>query len=127
MSRDSGGDRRRYPRFAPRDWLVACVDSSREIVVGTVVDISRGGVSFQYVGDIYDWDMADGNNCYVLDLVTPSSNLIIRKIPCQVVYDMLLKREHVISFLKMKRCGIMFCDLSKEKQEEVEVFLKQVV
>ncbi len=123
--KESREERRKYPRITPKNWLVACIDSSKEIVVGTVIDISKGGISFQYVRDIYNCNLTNGEKYYTLDLVDPSKELIVQRIPCKVVYDLPLKQEHPISFLRMKRCGIMFYH-DEEKIKEIEELLRQV-
>ncbi len=125
MKTTSYKDRRRYPRITPKEWIVACVNSSGEIVVGTVIDISRGGISFQYVKDICNSSLKNGKRYYTLDLVTPSTELVVQKILCTVVYDIPLRQSHAISFLRMKRCGIMFHH-NEEKKKDIEELLEYI-
>jgi hypothetical protein len=92
--------------------------------VGTLVDISRGGVAFQYFqpsGD--DWDLLQGSIELDLFKSEPSRNVI--GIDCNVVYDTAVPWEiGVFGNYQLRRCGVQFGELSSDQSSELDSFIK---
>ncbi len=106
-------EQRKHKRFSLKEWVSGFCRTSF-FGVGTLVDISRGGVAFQYFqpsGD--DWDLLQGSIELDLFKSEPSRNVI--GIDCNVVYDTAVPWEiGVFGNYQLRRCGVQFGELSSE-------------
>lgn len=80
--------------------------------VGVIKDISRGGLSFEYLCD--DTSCRDSE---FMDIWMASAPVQLRDVPCKKVYDISPSPEPEnsrISTAIMNRCGLRFGPLSAE-------------
>jgi hypothetical protein len=116
-------EQRKHKRFSLKEWVSGFCRTSF-FGVGTLVDIGRGGVAFQYVqpsGD--DWDLLTGSIELDLFKSEPSRNVI--GIDCNVVYDTAAPWEiGVFGNYQLRRCGVEFGELSSDQSAELDSFIK---
>jgi hypothetical protein len=94
--------------------------------VGTLVDISGGGLSFQYAQDSGDdWDPLKGSTKLDLFKSKPFRNVI--GIECNVVYDTAVPSQNSLPDpYQVRRCGVEFGQLAKSQCRELDSFIKDV-
>jgi hypothetical protein len=92
--------------------------------VGTLVNISGGGVSFQYAQDSGDdWEPLKGSMKLDLFKIQPFSK--VTGIDCNVVYDTAVPWDiGVFGCYQMRRCGVQFGELSRNQSSELDLFIK---
>ncbi len=108
---------RRYVRYRTSDQVFAAL-GDRFSRVGRVQDISAGGLAFEYIVDQFP-----SENLTRIDIFVTSNNLHISKIPCRLVYEIIVPLpKNIISLsatLRPKRCGIQFVGLTNEQLKQV--------
>ena len=122
-----GSERRRQKRFVVKDPVFAVLRPEFK-VVGKIQDISRGGISFEYVALESHARTASKNkkdSGPELDIFMKESALYMSQIPCTIVYE--IQVADYVGYsqdsLVMKRCGVQFRDLSPKQSERVESFI----
>lgn len=86
--------------------------------LGPVINISMGGLCFQY--------MDDKNNAYMSDLFgifLGSDNILIDKIKSRVISDTLETRKSSFMQTRTHLRSIQFLNLTPEQQSELENFI----
>jgi hypothetical protein len=116
-------EQRKHKRFFPKDSAFA-VSERFLFGVGTLVDISGSGVSFQYAYDSADdWDLLKGS--VKLDLFKSKPSRSVIGIEGTVIYDSALHwKIGVFGNYQMRRCGVQFGELSGNQSSELELFIK---
>jgi hypothetical protein len=104
---DEQKERRKRKRFLPRGLVFAVCERSF-FGVGTIVDISTGGVSFQYTHDSGDdRDLLKGS--IKLDLFKSKPSRIVIGVECKVVYDTAVPwKIGIFDDYQLRRCGVEF-------------------
>jgi hypothetical protein len=116
-------EQRKGKRFSPKDSVFAV--SERFLYgVGTLVDISGGGVALQYTYDSGDdWDPLKGS--VKLDLFKSKPFRSVIGIEGRVVYDTAVPWEiGVYGNHQVRRCGVQFGELSRNQSSELDFFIK---
>lgn len=116
-------ERRKYERFlAPENALVALYGQS--IKVGKLVDISRGGLSFEHIYEVFSI-----TNDTELEISFWVEEFRLSKFPCRIVYNIVLppapEYEFLTIRLKTYRCGVKFKNLTDEQKEQLDQFIKK--
>jgi hypothetical protein len=116
-------EQRKHKRFSPRDSAFA-VSERFLFGVGTLVDISGSGVSFQYTYDSGDdWDHLKGS--VKLDLFKSKPSRSVIGIEGKVVYDTAMSWEiGVFGNYQLQRCGVEFGELSRDQSSALDLFIK---
>ncbi len=116
-------DKRRDARYAAQENVIAALQNGGT-TVGKVRDVSKGGLSFEYI--IYDEDVnakSMGRDVFIF-----VDGFSIRRLPCRVVYDIPVAEPEgddlYITPLTTKRCGVKFETLSGEQEEKLEFLLQ---
>ena len=119
-----GKERRKYRRFLFKDAVFAACDRF-PFGIGTLVDISRTGVCFEYSyfsGE--DWGPLDG--FVKLDLFKHKPAMNVVGIECRVRYDTaVLWEDGVLSDYPLRRCGVQFGKLTRNQSSELDQFIKE--
>jgi len=112
-------DQRRFPRFTPASLTFVAIrpDFSH---FGKVIDISGGGLRFQFTG--MPGSLTD-NRRMALDLFVHGNGYYLSEVPCQLVH------ETDVGFVSPKAIatrhfGLRFKDLSRSHMERLEHFLQ---
>lgn len=115
-------ERRQHERFlAPENALVALYGQS--IKVGKLVDISRGGLSFEHIYE--DISITNGIEKEISFWV---NNFRLFRFPCQLIYNIVVpippEYESLTIRLITYRCGVKFKNLTDEQKKQLDLFLK---
>jgi hypothetical protein len=119
---EAGRDRRRCRRFpVPGDVFLTFRPGFEKI--GYVKDVSKTGISFEYMA-FENADMVEeGNAGYVeVDIFSRAQNFHIYRIPCEIVYDMEHRASLFLHAAQTRRCGLKFLQVSQELASQLSVF-----
>jgi len=121
----AGVERRKFKRFLVKEWtmvgLTSSNDNSHYTKFGLVVDISEGGLAFEYVLDQAP-DQGIEGDFDVLDLFGLDGMRVLL-LPFTIVYE----QEGVPNSrrnIRLNRCGLEFGKLSGVQQVTLEMFLQ---
>jgi len=117
-------ERRRNSRVSPKEPTFVAVrpEFSRS---GELLDISRGGLRFQYLRKINPGE--DMATPLKIDIFLINNGYYLPKVPCTLIYD--VEEEKGPALLPMRlesrHCGLKFGKLSPEQTRQVELYLSQ--
>ncbi len=110
-------EQRREKRFFTEDRAIACFnDPSITFPIAHIIDISKGGLSFQYLRtptskqDIKEFDLN----------ILFDDEILIEEVPIHIITDDIMIEGH----LTMYRCGVKFGDLSQYQNKQLEIFIQ---
>jgi len=115
---------RKYPRFRAKEGALAAFaasDHGNFSVVGEIIDISSGGLSFRYLPS--QGQPAELPFMEIIGYREPRVRL--EKLPCKVIYDS--EEPDPFGFgvqTRTKRCGVQFGALSQGQRSQLEDFVK---
>ena len=116
-------DKRKDARYVAQENVIVALQNGGT-TVGKVRDVSKGGLSFEYI--IYDED--SNAKSMGRDIFIFVDGFSIRRVPCRVVYDIPVAEPEsddlYITPLATKRCGVQFETLSGEHKEKLEFLLQ---
>jgi hypothetical protein len=119
MEGTNGKERRRSKRHSVTDKIFLTVRPSFS-KLGKVKDISKGGLSFEYVFQHYD-ACGDGG-CAEVDIFTEVDDLYLPRIPCRQIYDVSVYQNEA-GFMATRRCGLEFGRLTHEQISLLKLFI----
>jgi hypothetical protein len=114
-------ERRRNARLNPKELTFVAVrpEFSQS---GELLDISRGGLCFQYLRKLNPG--GDMKTPLKIDIFIINNGYYLPKIPCTLVYDVETDKEALFPMsLESRRCGLQFGNLSHEQTSQVELYL----
>lgn len=115
-------EHRRYARYLPRKNAFAALGSKYNRV-GKIIDISLGGLAFEYISGENSC-----SNSLEVDIFLVDNVYHLYNIPCKMLYDMQIHVPHVnnklIKILTIKRCGVQFGELSDYDLTQLKLFLE---
>ncbi len=95
--------------------------------VGSIKDISRGGVSFEYI--MYDDPPMKSLQKEKIDIFVSGNGFHLTNVPCNIVYDIAVNTLNSSPLFSRnftyKRCGIQFEKLDKDHEEQILAFLEK--
>jgi len=107
-------------RFRVRDniYVIFCSKLCR---LGRIVDISRKGLSFEYLALEEDHALEEDRRVDIvaINIFSNSRALYISRILCRVVYDISWNDYQSLIGLENRRCGLEFARLSEEQMSGV--------
>lgn len=109
-------ERRAFPRYSTMERALIAMGQDRESVFH-LLDISRGGISFRYIGNKCRTAGVDRVDLY------HHEDLWLGGVPVQSVEDVPLSNG-TISY---RRCGLRFAELTDEQIERLESFMGKIV
>jgi hypothetical protein len=113
-------EKRKFTRFKIKGLSFALLKSSFCEELGEIIDISKGGLAFQYlVGENQIKEAVE------LDIILAHNGFYIKKIPCKTISDFDIINEICFSSLKMRRHSIKFGELDNNQISELDYFIKQ--
>lgn len=87
------------------------------IELGPVIDVSYGGLAFQYVEkDDFGTDMQE------ITVRVPPNQPVLEKIPVQTVSDSVV--SEIPAMGKIRRCGVKFGELNRKQKISLVKFLQ---
>ncbi len=107
-------ERRQFVRFRPKGGTMAV----NQHALGPVINISMGGLSFQYMGENSAKPISD-----ILGIFLGSDNILIDRIPTKIITDKLLSHGSTFLPTSTRQRSIQFTQLSKSQQDDLEYFI----
>ena len=115
-------EQRSFRRRIPIGNLYAALGRDYERV-GKIVDLSRGGLAFEYISD--DNQIAEFSQIAIFKV---GEVFHLHNLPCKIVYDILFDQQrNGIESLKRsrdRRCGIEFKALPEEDYTQLTMFIE---
>jgi hypothetical protein len=116
-------EQRKHGRFSPKEWVSAFCQTPM-IGIGTLVDISKGGVAFQYV-QRPGVNLARLKDPLKLDLFETVTSHGVREIECKIVYDTEAPRQNnSAGGYPLRRCGVKFGEQNWYQSFQLDMFIK---
>ena len=113
-------DKRKTERFAVRGGAFVAFGNGLP-KVGVLKDISKGGLSFEY---LYD-EKPVGNDSRV-DIWMTSGEFFLREVPCSKVYEITPATDYddnPFSSTTMNRCGLKFEPIPADQSAKLSSFI----
>ncbi len=114
-------ERRLDKRFAVRNGIVAFPRSST-VAIGTIIDISRGGISIRYTPT----EEQNGTSPDI-DILLTDHNFYITGIPVTAISDCKLENKISFSYIYERRCGMQFGELTDNQLNQLNELLSNYV
>lgn len=108
-------ERRRYPRYQPSEGALA----TAKHVLGPIVDISLGGMAFEYFQD-----GANGSQASLIGIMHPEQDFWLEQIPCRTVAEQLVNSACFTPAALRKRRRVAFRELTLDQQQKLEQFIQ---
>jgi len=117
-----GIERREKERLVPGDTTFVALRPDF-VNLGKILDISRGGLCFQYMTT---GDMKLGAGSMEIDIFRTNNGYYVPSVPCKIVYEREAPRgESIFTGMKNRRCGVKFGHLTREQTDMVELYLRK--
>lgn len=108
-------DRRKFNRLLAGDGVFAVCLTDSCIRLGKVVNVSRGGIAFQYLS----FNAEDGNlikGPVRLEVFDRGSLCCLKEDACSIVYDFQMPRgKSVLKTFQLRLCGVEFGELPNDQ------------
>lgn len=114
-------ERRRSRRFRLRDNGIALLTppGPHSTIVGHILDISTGGLSFRYVSDV-----ALGDKASEVTLTSTDNKTSLRRLPVRTVSDFEIAKAP-FGIMSPRRYGLKFGPLTEEQTSGLRRFIGQ--
>lgn len=113
-------ERRKHPRFDTKDVAFAILKADREEELGQIVNISLGGLAFQYFIGNREFQKADR-----LDVLLADRGIHVEDIKFRVVEDFELVNELPFSSITKREQRVLFNDLSDSQKHGIDSFIRR--
>lgn len=117
MNQTVSADNRDFTRFSAQEGAFAVITAPRKL--GQILDISRGGLAFTYIGE----EEGPQKNAE-LDIFLSGIGFNSKNIPYKTISDFEIESKVEFSSVKMRRCGVKFRQLHLEQISQIEDFLQ---
>jgi len=111
-------DHRQHIRFKTFDDVNVLIGSSPDQVLGVLVDISKGGVSFDYIPT----EKTFFKKNISIDIMSDGKNFCIYNIPIKIIFDVELDDE-TYTAVKMRQIGAQYEDLTLKQLSDLVYFI----
>ncbi|MDH4321499.1 MAG: PilZ domain-containing protein [Desulfobulbaceae bacterium] len=121
-------ERRKEKRYRVNERAIAVLKvGSRFTRLGQIVDVSRGGLAFDYLlldGVFAETKMEDVVGEISLNIITEDGFVVLESVAVKPVNDRLLQREErFFATVPTCRCGVSFDNLSPDQGRQLGEFL----
>ena len=114
---------RKHERAVPKEWVSAFCQTSF-IGIGRLMDLSKGGVSFQYVQRSAT-NLALLKRPLKLNLFETVTSQGVKGIEGNVVYDTEVPRQNdMLGDYRLRRCGIQFAKPNWHQSLQLNMFIR---
>jgi hypothetical protein len=114
-------NRRRFERYAMRD-SVFLAFRPRFDRLGLLVDISRGGVAFEYTAS--DKPREEPRPPHIEVEIFSHDTFRLSRIPCTIVYDTMAESSLGTPGFETRRCGLQFARLSDAQMSQLKILME---
>jgi hypothetical protein len=116
-------EQRKHKRFFPKEWVAAFCQTSI-VGIGKLLDISMGGVAFQYV-QRSGIKSALSKKSLKLELFETVTSRGLKAIECNVAYDIEVRGHNDLSgSYRLRRCGVEFGGHDRYQSFQLDMFFK---
>ena len=113
-------ERRQHERSSVQNFVVGILNSGESVTIGSITDISLGGVKFTY----HELKMApDDSPIHSIDIIADNHNLV--DIPCEYVWDDTVETESDSKLTDLRQCGIQFGKLTPNQKLLLRSFINR--
>lgn len=95
--------------------------------IGTVMDVSRGGLGFMY-NLLKDQEPMSEDSFLSIDLFMSNTRFYLRNVKCRLAYDRFEQNRSwaFYSGMQFRQCGLEFDvdELTAEQKEKIQLFLE---
>jgi len=122
------GELRTAKRYLAKERTYAMF-SSEVARVGIVRDISRGGLSLEYVTMYGPDSNATDTRLGTVDVLLATENGHLSQVPCELIYTGQVERAPtpLAGRIPVRRCGLRFGKLTKTQRLRLDAFLARHV
>jgi len=120
-------ERKTHKRFRAQDGAFAVAGMPphpRCIPPGQIVDVSRGGLAFQYVAGEEEEEEEGPNGSFELLILLANTNFHIDKVPFETISDFKIANEVPFSSITMRRRGVQFGNLTDKQISQLDYFIR---
>lgn len=110
-------DRRKHTRFHLREGVYA----GQYPNIGEIVDISLGGIAYNYMEVANDADNEEAGGGFV---IRSDDGATIESLPSKVVSDKVVNNGSSFSIIITRQCRMMFDSLTEEQKNELIGFIQ---
>ncbi len=111
-------ERRRGTRFRVENGCFAAL-FPRFAVVGQIMNVSRGGLAFDYLAS-----EARTNGPSQLQILLTDHSFCLKTVPFRTVSDFAIPREFSFGSITLRRCGVQFGELTRSQRLDLEYFIR---
>ena len=111
-------ERRKHKRYQAQDGAIAAF-RNHAIKVGQIMDISLGGLSFQYIDE-----GEQPKKSFDLDIFLTENVFRIESVPAQTISDFEIVSEVPYSSVKIRRHGAEFGELTQKQVSQLHYFFQ---
>ncbi|MFO7558855.1 MAG: PilZ domain-containing protein [Desulfobacterales bacterium] len=119
--KETPANKRLYKRYKVLDGIfVVLHPSSHSSKLGSMVDISRGGLSFQFI------DTKEVGSSYSeLDVFVSGHGIKLESLPFEIISDIMMETESPFYPVVTRRVGVKFFPLPEAKKNQVYSFIQK--
>jgi len=114
-------EKRHDKRFAVQNGIVALPGAST-VDIGTIVDISQGGISIRYTPTEEQNGAAPD-----IDILLADHNFYITEVPVITKSNFKLENKIPFSYIYERRCGMQFGELTENQRNQLNELLVNYV
>jgi hypothetical protein len=112
-------ERRKNSRFKVDEGAFA-VPKPRTAVMGKIIDISNGGLTFGYFDS-----QGRTKESFELTIAMISQGFKLDRLPCKTVSDFELPSDFIEDSVKKRRCCVKFGQMTGSQKERLEYFIQK--
>ncbi len=90
-------------------------------VLGPMINISFGGLAFQYFND----DKSRKKDTAELAIFVSGTEYYLGSVPFKTISDYVVINDNPFSSISMRICGVQFGELNDDQQERLDYFIKK--
>jgi hypothetical protein len=117
-------ERRMYKRFQVKDWIFSVL-VPRYDRLGKIIDISKGGLSFNYIARHEDEETCKKSSSFAIEVFEGGAGKSLVRLPCKAIYARDAEDAQPGDLAAIRRCGVEFDDLSPSQAVQLESFLQE--
>ena len=117
-----GAERRVNKRFRPKKLTYVAL-RPEFTKLGKVVDISAGGLCFNYMAKAEQ--SRDAETVLEVDLFISGNGYYLPALACKRAHEVVLDQTRTMdSGIHYRRCGVQFLDLTEEQRDQISQYLE---
>jgi hypothetical protein len=119
---NEGAEKRQHERYELKDRVFITIRPQFDRI-GWLTDISKGGVSFEYL-TVQDYSTLT-ENVYV-DIFSSPREYDLSSLPCKLIYDTPVNKEKgFMESIETRRCGMAFGGMSQQQAIHLDLIMSQ--